>query len=74
MLQRADQQPVTIERLERALLVVAYCIELDGPIHAPLYESLERDLFELRKKQGIVERARARIDAHTLDGGRKAIA
>ena len=40
--------PVTIERVERALLVVAYLTETDGDVYIPLYECLERELVELK--------------------------
>jgi hypothetical protein len=30
-----------ITRIERALLLLAYFMELDGDVHVPLYEKLE---------------------------------
>jgi hypothetical protein len=33
---------VNVERLEHALAFLAYLIELDGPVYAPLFEKLER--------------------------------
>ena len=41
----------TIERIERALVVLAYFIELDGDVHVPMYEKFEAELAELRKKE-----------------------
>jgi hypothetical protein len=52
-------QPVTIERLERALVICAAVMERDGPALAPLYLSLERDLALLQGAQHALERAKA---------------
>jgi len=41
----------TIERIERALVVLAYFIELDGDVHVPMHEKFEAELAELRKKE-----------------------
>ncbi len=62
-----------IERAERALLVLAFLIERDGDVHLPLYESLERNLEELKKKEDTKSRARKRLLAYTREGGLKAI-
>ncbi len=35
-----------IERVERALLLLAYLIELDGDIHVPMYEKFEAELAQ----------------------------
>jgi hypothetical protein len=32
---------VTVARLERGLALLAYLIELEGPVYAPLFEKLE---------------------------------
>jgi len=42
-------EPVTIERVERGLVILAYLIELDGPVLAPLFERLERELAAMRQ-------------------------
>ena len=34
----------TIERIERALVVLAYFIELDGDVYVPMYEKFEAEL------------------------------
>lgn len=47
-----------IERTERALVVLAYFIELDGDVHVPMYEKFEAELAELRKKEDTKARAR----------------
>jgi hypothetical protein len=51
-------EPVTIERLERALAVCAYILVLDGPVVVPLFERLERDLAALRAQHGAMDRAK----------------
>ena len=57
----SEHEPVTIERLERALVICAACVELDGPIVVPLFESLERDLAVMRRDQDAMARARAMV-------------
>ena len=61
MTQRLDQLPITIERLERALVLLAYFIELDGDVHLPMYERFEAELAELRTKEALKYRARKRL-------------
>jgi hypothetical protein len=34
----------TIERIECALVLLAYFIELDGDVHVPMYEKFETEL------------------------------
>jgi hypothetical protein len=53
---------ITVERLERALVLCAYLIELDGPIMIPMFERIERDLAALRQTQDTVARAKALLD------------
>lgn len=55
---------VTIERLERALAVAAYCVVLDGPIAAPLFNRLERELATARASNHTVARARALLESY----------
>jgi hypothetical protein len=50
---------VTVERLERGLAILAYCMELDGPIVAPLFEKLELELASLRAREDTVARAKS---------------
>jgi hypothetical protein len=54
-------EPLTIERLERALVFCARLVEVDGPILIPLFESLERDLAAMRAEQDAMARARAMV-------------
>ena len=41
-----EQLPM-IERIERALVLLAYFIELDGDVHVPMFEKFEAELKEL---------------------------
>ena len=50
-----------IERIERALVLLAYFIELDGDVHVPMYEKFEAELEELKKKEDTKARARQRL-------------
>jgi hypothetical protein len=56
-------EPVTIERLERGLALLAYCIELDGPVMVPMFERLERELAAMRQTQDTVGRARRLLES-----------
>ena len=64
-----DQLPVTIERLERALVLLAYFIELDGDVHLPMYEKFETELAELKTKEAIKFRARQCLESYLNEGG-----
>jgi len=64
---------VLIERIERALVVLAYFIELDGDVHVPMYEKFEAELAELRKKEDTKARARKLLLSYANVGGLKAI-
>jgi len=39
-----------IERIERALVLLAYFIELDGDVHVPMYQKVEAELEELKRR------------------------
>ena len=47
-----------IERVERALVLLAYFIELDGDVHLAMYEKFETELHGLRQKESTKDRAR----------------
>jgi hypothetical protein len=66
--------PSTIERMERALVLLAYFIELDGDVHVPMFEKFEAELEELKKKEDTKDRARRLLLAYKCSGDRKAIA
>lgn len=69
-----QEQPSIIERIERALVLLAYFIELDGDVHVPMYEKFESELAELRQKEDTKDRARRLLLTYKRSGGRKAIA
>jgi hypothetical protein len=69
MTKRADQRAVTIERLERALVLLAYFIELDGDVHLQMYEKFEAELAELKTKEALKDRARKRLESYLNEGG-----
>jgi hypothetical protein len=66
-------QVSTTERIERALVVLAYFIELDGDVHVPMYEKFEAELEELRKKEDTKARARELLLSYANTGELKAI-
>lgn len=68
-----SRAPSLCERIERALVLLAYCIELDGDVHIPLYERLENELQDLQRKEGTKERARQRLMAYSRSGTSNAI-
>ena len=69
MTKRADQRAVTIERLERARVLLAYFIELDGDMHLQMYEKFEAELAELKTKEALKDRARKRLESYLNEGG-----
>jgi hypothetical protein len=68
-----DRQLSMIERMERALLMLAYFIELDGDVHLPMYEKFEAELKELKARQDIKARAHHLLVSYREAGGLKAI-
>jgi hypothetical protein len=69
----APPSPTLIERIERALVLLAYFIELDGDVHLPMYEKFEVELQDLKNKEDARERARRRLMAYSDAGGLRAI-
>jgi hypothetical protein len=65
--------PSLIERIERALVLLAYFIELDGDIHVALYERVETELHALRQRESTKERARRLLADYSRSGGSNAI-
>jgi hypothetical protein len=53
-----------IERIEHALVLLAYFIELDGDVYVPMYEKFEAELDELIRREDTKARARQRLRAH----------
>lgn len=62
-----------IERIERALVLLAYFIELDGDVHVPLFEKLEAELKALRHADDTKTRAKQLLEAYSRSGGLRAI-
>jgi hypothetical protein len=69
----AAASPPMIERMERALVLLAYFIELDGDVHLPMYEKFEAELQELKNREDAKERARRRLMAYSDGGALRAI-
>lgn len=61
----APQSPTLIERIERALVLLAYFMEQDGDVHLAMYEKFEEELAELINKEDIRARARRRLQAYS---------
>jgi hypothetical protein len=65
--------PPLIDRVERALVLLACLIELDGDVHVPMFEKFEAELHELRRRNDTKERARKLLEAYNSFGGTNAI-
>jgi hypothetical protein len=63
----------SIGLIERALVLLAYFIELDGEVHVPMYEKFEAELEELKMKEDTKARARKRLLSYAKAGALKAI-
>ena len=68
-----DDQLSMIERMERALVVLAYFIELDGDVHLPMYEKFEAELRALKARQDMKARAHRLLLSYKDTGGLRAI-
>jgi CRISPR/Cas system CSM-associated protein Csm2 small subunit len=68
-----NKQLSMIERIERALVVLAYLIERDGDVYVPLYEKFEAELQELKAREDTKSRARRRLMTYSDAGALKAI-
>jgi hypothetical protein len=71
---KPDGESVTLDRLERGLALAAYLVVLDGPVLAPIFEKLERDLEAMRSSQDAVGRAKALLESYKVAGGVKEMA
>ena len=69
----APVQPSLIERIQRALLLLAYFIELDGDVYVPLFETLEKELEVLKQRETTKDRARQLLASYSRSGDVKAI-
>lgn len=69
-----DAEPPLSERMERALVLIAWLIETEGDVHIGLFERVEAELLELKRKDGVKERARRLLaDYSSRAGASKAI-
>ena len=66
-------EPVEERHIEAGMKFAAYVVVRYGDVYAPLFERLERDLEDLRRRRSPADRARMLLAAQTLDGGVKAI-
>jgi len=73
LMQPPEQRPM-IERVERAMVLLAYLIELDGEEHVPMFEKFETELKELRQTEDVKVRARRLLELHNRSRTSKAIA
>lgn len=62
-----------IERMERAFVLLAWFIELDGDVHVPMYEKFEAELETLKKKEDTKDRAGRLLLAYKRSGGRRVV-
>lgn len=56
------------ERVDRALVVLAYLIEIEGDFHVPMYEIFEAKLAEIRSQSDAKSRAASRLQAFMARG------
>lgn len=63
-LPQVDDELSLVQRVERALVLLAYLIEIEGNIHLPMYEQYEAWLAKLRSKNDVRARARQRLQAY----------
>ncbi len=73
MMTSPPPQPDTITRIERALLLLAYFIEMDGDAHVPMYEKFEAELAHLKAVADVKTRAIQRLAGYRRSGDGKAI-
>ncbi len=50
--------PVTIERLQRGLIVAAKLVHYHGDVFAPIFERLERELIDMQRRSATTDRAK----------------
>jgi len=63
-----DDRPITAERIEHALIVLARLMELENePRYAPLLDRLERELAVYKQERDPISRARRILRDLTID-------
>ena len=73
MMTSPPTQPDTITRIERALLLLAYFIELDGDVHVSMCEQFEAELSKLKATADARTRAIQRLERYRRSGTGNAI-
>ena len=70
---RRRAEPVTPERIERALRLVAYLVARDdeGEAYLPILDRLEEELAECHRRESPRDRALRLLSAHTPGGVRR---
>jgi hypothetical protein len=63
-----ERDSLLIERIERALVLLAYFIQLDGDAHVAMYEKFEAELAELRRRESTKERALRLLNSYSRSG------
>ena len=62
-----------LDRLRRAQTAIAYAMKLDGPVYAPLFERLEREIASLRAADDVMARARRCLESQDASSAIKVI-
>lgn len=72
---KQSAEPVTPERIERALRLVAYLVARDdeGEVYLPILDRLEEELAECRRRERPRDRALRLLSARTTGEALKAI-
>lgn len=72
---RHGSEPVTPERIERALRLVAYLVARDdeGEVYLPILDRLEEELAECHRRERPRDRALRLLSVSMPDGGIRAI-
>lgn len=73
MMTSPPPQSDTITRIQRALLLLAYFIEIDGDVHVPMYEKFEAELATLKATADVRARASQRLARYMEAGEGRAI-
>ena len=66
-------RPIEVRHVEAAIKAVAYAVVAHGEVYGPILDRLEAELAEMQRRRRPADRARAILDAYTVDGGVKAI-
>jgi hypothetical protein len=73
MPENAEYQAELAQRIERALVLLAYFIQVDGDAHLAMFEQFEAELDELKRRQSTKARAQRLLASYSRSGQAKAI-